>query len=327
MNYLTNKINMELIVIRVVEGMIQKNFSFKDEEGVEIFVYKWEPEQEGKIKGAVQIAHGMAEHAARYERFAKELTNAGYIVYANDHRGHGKTAGLVDNVGFCGKDGFNWMLRDMKELTSIIKKENTSLPVFLFGHSMGSLLSQMYIALYGKELNGAILSGTSGRQGFILDLGIFMAKRQVIKLGVKTPSERMNKMTFASYNKEFTPTRTPFDWLSRDEREVDKYINDPFCGGVFSAGFFYDFLKGLKEIHRKEMMNKIPKELPVYFISGEKDPVGKNCKTIADLIEEYKKLGIKEVSYKFYKDGRHEMLNEINRDEVMEDVINWIDIH
>lgn len=307
--------------------MTEKNFSFKDGEGKEIFVYKWEPEAENNIKGVIQIAHGMAEHAARYARFAEKLTANGYVVYANDHRGHGKTAGSIENVGYCGEDGFNWMVKDMKELTSIIKEEKPGLPVFLFGHSMGSMLSQMFIALYGNELKGVILSGTTGRQGFILNLGIFMAKRQVIKIGVKKPSETMNKMTFASYNKEFTPTRTAFDWLSRDEREVDKYINDPFCGGVFSAGFFYDFLRGLKEIHKNEMMEKIPKELPIYLTSGSKDPVGKNCTTIARLIEEYKKLGIRDVSYKFYKDGRHEMLNEINRDEVMEDIINWISVH
>lgn len=315
---------MELIVIRVVKGMIEKNFSFKDGEGVEIFVYKWNPDDESNIKGAVQIAHGMAEHAGRYERFARKLTDAGYIVYANDHRGHGKTAGVVENVGYCGEDGFNWMVRDMKELTSIIKKENTELPVFLFGHSMGSLLSQIYIALYGNDINGVILSGTSGRQGFILDLGILMAKREVVKIGAKTPSEKMNKMTFSSYNREFTPVRTAFDWLSHDEEEVDKYIDDPFCGGVFSAGFFYEFLTGLKKIHSKDIMGKIPKDLPVYFIAGENDPVGKSCRTITCLIEEYTRLGIKDVSYKFYKNGRHEMLNELNRNEVMSDVINWI---
>lgn len=307
--------------------MIEKNFSFKDDEGVEIFVYKWEPVAECNPKGVIQISHGMAEHAARYARFAERLTASGYIVYANDHRGHGKTAGKIENVGYCGEDGFNWMVKDMKELTSIIKGENPGLPVFLFGHSMGSMLSQMYIALYGSELKGAILSGTSGKQGFILNLGILMSKRQVVKIGVKAPSETMNKMTFASYNKEFMPTRTPFDWLSRDEEEVDKYVNDKLCGGVFSAGFFYDFLRGLKEMHRPEIMEKIPKSLPVYIVSGEKDPVGKNCKTVASLIEEYKKLGIKDVSYKFYKDGRHEMLNEINKDEVMKDVVNWISIH
>lgn len=318
---------MKLVLKWMVRSMIDSNFSFKDSDGVEIFVYKWEPETENNILGVVQIAHGMAEHAARYSRFARELTDAGYIVYANDHRGHGKTAQKVENVGYCGEDGFNWMVSDMKELTSIIKKENPGLPVFLFGHSMGSMLSQMYIALHGSELKGAILSGTSGRMGFVLNLGLFMAKRQTLKIGVKTPSEVMNKMTFASYNNEFKPTRTPFDWLSRDEKEVDKYIKDPFCGGVFSAGFFYDFLRGLKEIHNKMTMEKIPKELPIYFMSGDKDPVGRDCKTVRSLIEEYKKLGISDISYKFYQNGRHEMLNEINRNEVMGDVINWIRKH
>jgi alpha-beta hydrolase superfamily lysophospholipase len=192
---------------------------------------------------------------------------------------------------------------------------------------MGSMLGQTYIALYGEDLKGAVLSGTSGRQGFTLDLGVALARREVRRKGAKTPSVSLNNLTFASYNNEFKPARTEFDWLSRDEKEVYKYIADPYCGGVFSAGFFYDFTRGLKEMHKKENMNMIPKDLPVYFISGDKDPVGKNCKTIAKLIDEYRSLGIKDVEYKFYKDGRHEMLNEINRDEVMQDVINWLDAH
>lgn len=307
--------------------MRRNNFSFKDREGAEIFVYKWAPEDEKSVRGVVQIAHGMAEHAGRYERFAGELTNSGYIVYANDHRGHGRTAGRALDIGYCGEDGFNMMVEDMKELTSIIKKENESMPVFLFGHSMGSMLSQMYIALYGSEIKGAILSGTTGKKGPMLDFGIFLAKMQVIKLGVKTPSEKMNRITFSGYNRDFAPIRTSFDWLSRDEEEVDKYVNDPLCGGMFSAGFFYDFLRGLRKIHSREIMRRIPRELPVFFISGEKDPVGKRCRTIARLIEEYKSLGIKDVTFKFYENGRHEILNEVNRDEVMRDIIEWMGRH
>jgi Lysophospholipase len=307
--------------------MKNETFTFNDDQGIEIFVYKWLPEDDVKVKGVVQISHGMAETAARYERTANALTASGYIVYANDHRGHGKTAGKVENVGYCGEDGFNWMVKDMCSLNGIIRRENPGLSVFLLGHSMGSFLSQSYISIYGDTIDGVILSGTSGRQGPILGIGTMFAKLEMKRVGPKTSSNMLNKMSFGSYNKQFKPYRTDFDWLNRDEVAVDLYINDPYCGGVFSTGFFYDLTKGLRDIHKKETMERIPKDLPVYLFSGEKDPVGNCCKTVRSLIEDYEKLGLEDVSYKFYKDGRHEMLNELNRDEVIADVINWLDRH
>jgi alpha-beta hydrolase superfamily lysophospholipase len=307
--------------------MKNETFTFNDDQGIEIFVYKWLPEDDVKVKGVVQISHGMAEAAARYERTANALTASGYIVYANDHRGHGKTAGKVENVGYCGEDGFNWMVKDMYSLNGIIRRENPGLLVFLLGHSMGSFLSQSYISIYGDTIDGVILSGTSGRQGPILGIGTMLAKLEMKRVGPKTSSNMLNKMSFGSYNKQFKPCRTDFDWLNRDEVAVDLYINDPYCGGVFSTGFFYDLTKGLRDIHKKETMERIPKDLPVYLFSGEKDPVGNCCKTVRSLIDDYKTLGIVDVSYKFYKDGRHEMLNELNRDEVIADVINWLDRH
>lgn len=304
-----------------------KEFTFKDEEGTEIFVYKWFPEDDNNIKGIVQISHGMAETAARYERFAGVLTKAGYIVYANDHRGHGRTAGSVENVGYCGEDGFNWMLKDMYQLNTIITDENPNLPIFLLGHSMGSLLSQTYIENYRDTISGVILSGTAGRMGMVLDAGLIIAKIEMKRIGPKGKSILINNMIFGSYNKGFKPSRTDFDWLNRDPDEVDKYIADPYCGGVLSAGFYYDFFRGLKEMHKAEQLRKIPIELPIYLFSGEKDPIGKECRSVKQLIDAYKKNGIKDVSYKFYKDGHHEMLNEINRDEVMADTIKWLDNH
>lgn len=307
--------------------MRREEFTFKDLMGMDIYTYKWLPDEGMNIKACVQIAHGMAETAARYERFAKVLTDSGYVVYANDHKGHGKTAKTLENVGNTGHEGFEWMIKNMYQLNGIINKENPGIPVFLFGHSMGSLLAQRYIALYGEGLKGVILSGTSGKQGIMLDIGISIARREMRKRGEKYRSEKLNDMTFGSYNDAFKPVRTEFDWLSRDEKEVDKYVEDPFCGGVFTAKFFYDFFMMIKETHKPETMMKIPKELPVYLFSGEKDPVGKKCKSVLGLIKIYKKLGLKDVSYKFYKDGRHEMLNEINRDEVMDDVVKWLDAH
>ncbi|WP_102399438.1 alpha/beta hydrolase [Haloimpatiens massiliensis] len=306
--------------------MREENFKFKDTSGLNIFVYKWLPKEDIKPVGIVQIAHGMAETAERYKRFANKLAKAGYIVFANDHRGHGKTAESVDKVGDLGEDGFNNMVQDMYEITTYIKKQY-HLPIFIFGHSMGSFLTQRYIQLYGEEIDGAILSGSCGSQGLMLDLGILLAKREISKIGRSGRSERMDKLSFGSYNKVFKPNRTKSDWLTRDEKEIDKYISDQYCGGIFTAGFFYDFLNGLKLIQQKSQIVNVPKELPIYIFSGDKDPVGKTGKGVMKLVNTYKALGIKDLEYKLYKDGRHEMLNEINREEVMENVLRWLNRH
>jgi alpha-beta hydrolase superfamily lysophospholipase len=307
--------------------MKSETFTFKEGTGPDIFVYKWIPDDGVKVKAVVQIAHGMAETAARYERFAERLTGEGYLVYANDHRGHGKTAGDADRVGDLGDDGFNNMVKEMRRLQAIINEENPGLPFFLFGHSMGSFLLQRYICLYGDDLDGAILSGSNGRVGILLDIGLCIAKREAKKLGRGHRSHKLTKLSFGGYNKPFRPNRTKFDWLSRDEAEVDKYVNDPFCGGVFTAGFFRDFTGGLKIVEDKKELAGIPPELPIYIFSGDMDPVGNFGKGVMKLVKTYRKLGIKDLCYKLYEGGRHEMLNETNREEVMQDVIEWLNRH
>jgi alpha-beta hydrolase superfamily lysophospholipase len=307
--------------------MLSENFSFQSGDGTTVFAYKWSPDTGTKVKGAVQIAHGMAETALRYERFAKLLTQNGYIVYANDHRGHGKTAGSLEKVGYLAeKDGFDWLVKDMYQLTTIIKKEHSDLPVFLFGHSMGSFAAQRYIMLFGRELRGVILSGSNGRAVLLHRFGFLAAGREVKKNGRKTKSQKMNRLSFGNFNNAFKPNRTEFDWLSRDKDEVDKYIKDPYCGDVFSGGFFYDFMKGLKEIDKAKNVAFIPKNLPILIFSGDKDPVGGRGKGVKKLYNTYKKAGIQEVTLKLYPGGRHEMLNEINKEEVMRDVIEWLNL-
>ena len=305
--------------------MKTEELSFIDSENVTIHYYKWSDDNILNPKAIVQISHGMAEVAKRYERFAEALTSMGYVVYANDHRGHGKTAGIIENLGYLGDhDGFLWLVKDMHELSVIAKNENIGLPLFLFGHSMGSFLCQRYIQLYGKEINGVILSGTNGKQGLKLDLGLLIAKFEISINGRKVKSETLNKMSFGSYNKSFKPARTEFDWLSRDTSEVDKYIKNDFCGVIFTTGSFQDFFIGLKEIEKASNISKIPKELPIYLFSGSKDPVGVYTKGVMKLINTYENMGIKDIEYKFYEEGRHEMLNEINSDEVTGDIINWL---
>jgi alpha-beta hydrolase superfamily lysophospholipase len=301
------------------------SFTFNDDEGVKIFAYKWIPDEAVRIKAVVQIAHGMGEMASRYERLALALTNQGYAVYAHDHKGHGKTAASLDNLGYIGKAGFHGMLRDMKQLTDIIKSENINSPLFLLGHSMGSFLAQGYIQQYGDVLQGVILSGTNGNPGFTINAGILLAKGIAKLYGERHRSKALNVLVFGSYNNEFKPLRTPFDWLSRDEEEVNKYIIDPYCGTLFTASFFRDFFLFLKEIHQPNRLTRIPKQLPIYLFSGERDPVGKKGEGVKNLVKVYNELQINEVSYRLYIGGRHEMFNEINRDEATNDLLAWLD--
>ncbi|HBF4090272.1 TPA: lysophospholipase, partial [Clostridioides difficile] len=288
------------------------NFTFKGEEGLDIYTYKWEDENIKKPKAVIQIAHGMAETAQRYETFAKVLTKNGYIVYINDHRGHGKTAKIIENVGHLAeKEGFRCLVEDMYTLTNIIKKENEDLPIYLFGHSMGSFASQRYIMDYSNNLSGLILCGSNGKQGIILNLAHLIINREIKKYGRRSKSNKINNLIFGGEIIRRNE-KTKFDWLSRDKEQVEKYINDPFCGVVCSCGFFYDLVQGLKEIEDKENLKKVPLDIPIYIISGDKDPIGKNGKGVLRLRDRYIKLGVKDVTCKLYKDGRHELLNEIN---------------
>ena len=308
--------------------MKSETFTFKASDGVQIFTYKWMPDEASVVKGAVQIAHGMAEHAARYERFAEALTKAGYAVYANDHRGHGKTAGSQEEIGcFADENGWEKVVEDMHTLTSIIKKDYPKKPFFLFGHSMGSFLSRHYSMLYANELSGLVLSGTGGDPGIIGKIGLLIAKMDARIHGKKAKSEIMNKLSFGAFNGAFKPNRTDYDWLSRDNAEVDKYISDPLCGTVFTAGFFCEMLGGIGYINKKENIAKIPKNLPIYIFSGAKDPVGASTKGVTQVYKTLKAAGLGDLTLKFYENGRHEMLNEINRDEVFKDMIAWTNKH
>jgi alpha-beta hydrolase superfamily lysophospholipase len=298
-------------------------FTIKAKDDVELHVNEWLPDSEPWA--VVQIAHGMVEHSERYSRFAEKLTSHGIAVYANDHRGHGKTAKTEEEKGhFADDDGWMKVVNDMKLLTISIQQKYPNLPVILFGHSIGSFLSRLYAQNYGSGLSGLILSGTGTDPGFMGSLGLMIAKRELKKKGKRAKSELMNKLIFGGYNRAFKPTRTPFDWLSRDEKEVDKYIRDPECGYITTTCFYVDMIKGLKDLDQPERLTQIPKELPIYFISGDKDPVGGNGKGVMKVYRKLKEAGIKDVSYRLYEGARHELLNETNREEVTEDVINWI---
>lgn len=308
--------------------MITETFTFQGSDGKSLFARKWLPASDAPLRAVIQISHGMAEHSERYGRFAEQLTGAGFGVYANDHRGHGYTEGSVDQLGnYADQNGWDLVVNDMKRLTDIIRKAHPEIPVFIFAHSMGSFLTRDYMFSYPEALQGIILSGTGGDPGITGSAGFIVAAVESSLRGKTAQSKLMDKMSFGSFNKPFKPNRTDFDWLSSDNDEVDKYINDPFCGTVFTAGFFKDLLSGLKKINKPSNINKVPKDLPVYMFSGAADPVGNFTKGVTQAYNAYKNAGIKDLSLRFYENGRHEMLNETNRDEVMSDVIQWIDSH
>ena len=291
----------------------------------EIFTYRFECDENIEVKGVVQISHGMTEHGKRYEDFAKFLTDHGYNVYVNDHRGHGKTAKSLENAGYlANENGFDYLVEDMHRLSEIIKEENKDLPIILFGHSMGSFACQNYAIKYGDEIDALILCGSNGNFGPILGLADVVIRTATKIKGRKYRSEFINYLFFGNNNKNFKPIRTNFDWLCRDEKEVDKYINDPMCGFVSTCGFFEDFIQGLKFIEKRENIGKVRKDLSILIISGDKDPIGNDGKGILNLKSRYKKSGIEDVKYILYKDGRHEILNEINKEEVKQDIMKWI---
>lgn len=302
---------------------MRENFKFKDSDGVELNVYKWTPE--GEIIGIVQISHGMTENVLRYDEFAKYLNSKGFIVYGHDHRGHGLTAKTKEDLGYIAdNEGFDWLVKDLYELIMKVKDDNKGLPIYLFGHSMGSFVSQRFIELHGNEIDGVILSGSNGEPTKLAPLGILLSNIEIKLFGRKHTSKMMDRLSFGDFNKKFRPNKTPYDWLCSVDSEVDKYIANEYCGFACSASFYYDLLRGLKAIHKDENFNSIPKDLSIYILAGDMDPVGFFGKGIVNLYNKLKSTGIKDVNYKLYKDKRHEILNEDNKVEVMNDVSNWL---
>ncbi|MDO7907444.1 alpha/beta fold hydrolase [Paenibacillus sp. JX-17] len=306
--------------------MQDTTFTLMNREGTPLFVYRWLPDKETPFRGIVQIAHGMCETALRYEEAAAYLTRHGYIVYANDHLGHGRTASGPDMLGNPGPDAFNRMAEDMAELGAWIRKEQPALPIILMGHSMGSFLTQKLMYDKPELYSGFILSGTNGKRS-LLKMGERLAVMQSMMRGENHRSMLLNALVFGGFNRSFRPARTPFDWLSRDQEEVDLFINDPLCGAICTAGFFRDFFKLLQDIQVPSSLLRIPKDKPVYLFSGEQDPVGLHGKGVLSLADQYRELGIHEVTYKLYPEGRHEMLHEVNREEVFRDLVKWLDTH
>lgn len=271
-------------------------------------------------KAIIIIAHGMAEHASRYGRFAEQLNKRGYSAYAIDHIGHGIPP--LHKKGHFDPGDFELCVDHIRELARVLS-EKEKVKIALLGHSMGSFVAQRYIEKYGDSLYCCILSGSNGPSA-LFKMGTIAAAICGFGRRKDEPSPVMNKLSFGTYNSAFKPTRTEFDWLSRDEAEVDKYIADPDCGFICTRGFFKEMMGALAALHKSENVESIPKDLPILIMSGSADSVGgeKGTKVLLDL---YKTHNLTHITRKLYEGGRHEMLNEINRDEVMKDLIDYLD--
>ena len=301
-----------------------QEFTFTSSTGMNrIRAKKYLPD--GEAKAIVQIAHGIAEHIDRYAEFMEFLAGNGYIVVANDHLGHGKSINGPEDLGFfAARDGWNYVLRDMEKLHDRTVKEHPGLPYVMFGHSMGSFLTRTYLIRYPGKYDAAILSGT-GHQAKPMVLGGYALASAAVKLyGPRKVGDKLNSIAFGAYNKGFENPRTAFDWLSRDEAQVDKYIADPLCGFVATVSLFRDMMGGIKFITDQKNINTMSRTQPVYFMSGDCDPVGDNGKGVERAYKAFCYAGLHDVMIRLYPGGRHEMLNEVNKYDVYQDILSWL---
>jgi alpha-beta hydrolase superfamily lysophospholipase len=289
---------------------------------LQLHCYQWLPT--GDIKAVIQIAHGMAEHGARYARLASCLNVEGFAVYANDHRGHGKSLQQGQALGhMADEDSWNKTVDDLDLLNAEITKRHPDTPIILLGHSMGSFLTQSYLRKYGANIAAAALSASNGPPGALGKIAQFIIRIEKLRLGGKGHSALMAAMTFKAFNKTFKPNRTEYDWLSRDDDEVDKYVADPLCGFECSVASWQGMLDALTVIGSHEALTEMDKTMPIYVISGTADPVGENSKGVKRLLTTYEKQGFKQITNNFYTSARHELFNESNREEITSDFIAW----
>src|SRR5271170_2928881 len=300
--------------------MAESAIVFDAEDGVRLQARRWLAE--GRPRAIVQIAHGLAEHSARYARLAAALNAAGYAVYANDHRGHGPKAAPADLGHFADGGGWGKVVGDLWTMNRLIAKEQPGLPIIFLGHSLGSFLGQEFVAEHSDALAGAVYSGSSGKPPAIATLGRLIGRAERLRLGKRGNSQLIAQMWFGAYNKPFAPARTEFDWLTRDEKEVDAYVADPYCGFPFSTQLAIDVLDALPSLSSPQSLARIRKDMPIYVFSGERDPVAAN---IQGLIDALKSAGFTKLTTRIYPGARHETLNETNREEVTRDLIDWLD--
>lgn len=281
---------------------------------------------DGEIRGIVQIAHGIAEHIERYDMLMAYLASRGFAVCGNDHLGHGKSAQNENEKGFfSAENGWKHVTDDMLLLHDAMKAEFPSVPYILFGHSMGSFLTRTLIIDHPDVCDLVILSGTGHQNSLLITAGCLLSDLECRLSGAEGNGKKLESVAFGSYCKRIENPRTPHDWLSRDEKTVDAFLADPLCGFTCKNGLYRDMMHGIKYITDRNNISRMNKDCPVYFMSGDADPVGDYGEGVKKAYRAFCKAGLRDVTIRLYPGGRHEMLNELNRTDVLGDISDWIE--
>ena len=306
--------------------MVKEEFYFDSRDGESrLHAVRYRPDDGGRIRGVLQVVHGMAEYVERYEEFARFLVEKGFVVTGEDHLGHGKSVGEKGKYGyFCEQDPATVLVRDVHRLKKLTEEKYPDVPYIIMGHSMGSFITRNYLCRYGSGGSAAIIMGTGMQSRGTLKMAKAAAEVQKRLQGSRHTSRLIDKLAFGSYGKAIPNPRTPFDWLSRDEERVDRYIADPLCGFTFTVNGFGALFELVSRLHDPGNLAAIPKMLPVFLVSGDADPVGGYGKGVQRAYDSLVAAGLVNIKLKMYQGGRHELLNETNRQEVMEDIFDWI---
>ena len=303
---------------------MKNEFTFASSDGrTQIHAIEWTP-AEAPV-AVLQIAHGMVEFIDRYNAFAEYLAGEGIAVVGNDHLGHGLSVASEEDYGFFAeKNGNACVLADLRALHERTAEKYPNVPYFFLGHSMGSFLARQYIQRYSGDLAGAIIMGTGSQPGLVLALGKKMCASRAKKFGWHYRDEKINNLALGSNNKRFEPARTRADWLTRDEAVVDSYVSNPRNSFIFTVNGFHEMFTSIQEAQRGSGIAKIRKDLPIYVVSGAEDPVGGFGKGVKKVYDAFVAAGLRKVEMKLFPDDRHEILNELNREAVYEDLLAWM---
>ncbi|MCI9574866.1 MAG: alpha/beta hydrolase [Lachnospiraceae bacterium] len=307
--------------------MVKEEFYFDSRDGKSrIHAVRYRPEDAGQIRCILQVVHGMAEYVERYEEFAAYLVERGFVVTGDDHLGHGKSVGEGGKQGyFCERDPATVLVRDVHRLKKLTEELYPGVPYVLMGHSMGSFIARNYLCRYGTGISGAVIMGTGMQPKAVLDMARLVAGIQKFFCGPMHVSRLLDRLAFGGYGKGITDRRTAFDWLSRDRERVDRYIADPMCGFTFTVNGFGALFELVLRLYSPENLAAVPRELPVFMVSGDADPVGDYGKGVRRAYDSLVAAGLTDIRLKLYPGGRHELLNETNRSQVMQDICRWVE--